>query len=380
MSLIVKQIGKEYNDEMLEILLDSPMVSSGLSLCLDRSPDMFVVPELFYQSYKAYGFFRDDELVGFGMIGQKELYVNGFPKRVGYFMNLYVKKEARKLGWLYRAAEPMFGEMAQKTDLGFATTVQGNRATEKMIGRRISKFPMMPFSASIGLQVIENILITFYKRPKTLNLRPKTEDLRPKLEIRKGKTEDLSRIAWMLNEEYRGRLFGPVLDEERLVKLIETRPGFEVSDYWIAERDGQMVGVCSAWDISSFRRVRVMEYRKRFKWVYWLYKITRPIMRFPGLPKPGEPFRELIVNDFAVENRDPKILEVLLRAIYREAHRKRYNMIQIGSYSGDPILKAVRPFFAMSVYNHVVMGSTSEDLIKEGRINTTRPYVDIALN
>ena len=373
MALEVRKIGREYNDEMLTILLDSPMVSSGLSLCLDRSPDMFTVPEHFYNSYQAYGFFKDDRLVGFGMIGEKELYVNGFPKLVGYFMNLYVKKEARKLGWLYRAAKPMFGEITERTDLGFATTVQGNRATETMVGRRVNKFPMMPYSASIGLQVIENILITFPKRPKT-------HDLRPKLDLRRGKTEDLRKIAELLDGEYRGRLFGPVLDEEKLRKLIKTRPGFEVSDYWVAERDGKMVGVCSAWDISSFRRVRVMEYRKQFKWVYWLYSAVRPVAGFPKLPKPGEPFKEIIINDFAVENRDPKILEQLIRAVYRDAHKKRFNMIQIGSYSGDPILKAVKPFFAMSLYNHLIMASPDEELIKEGRINTTRPYVDIALN
>lgn len=373
MGLVVKEIGKEYNDQMLRILLESPMVASGLSMCLDRSPDMFTVPELFFHSYKAYGFFKDDQLVGFGMIGEKELYVNGFPKTVGYFMNLYVKKEARKLGWLYRAAEPLFGEIAEKTDLGFATTVQGNRATERMIGRRISKFPMMPYSASIGLQVIENILITFPKRPKT-------QDLRPKLDLRRGKTEDLRKIAGLLDGEYRGRLFGPVVDEDKLSRLIDARPGFDISDYWVAFSEGRMVGVCSAWDISSFRKVRVTEYRKKFKWIYLIYKFFRPIMGFPELPAPGEPFREIIVNDFAVENRDPKILECLLRAVYKDAHKRRYNMIQIGSYSGDPILKAVKPFISTSLYSHVVMGSSSPELIKEGRINTTRPYVDIALN
>lgn len=186
MALQVQQIGKELNEEMLKILMESPMENEGLSLCLDRSPDIFQVPELFFDDYKAYGFFKDDQLVGYGMICEKELIVQGKPKLVGYFANLYVKKEARKLGWLYKASQPLFQEIMEKTNLGFATTVEGNRATEKMIGRRISKFPLMPFSETIGLYLIQNILVTTRKRPKTHDPSlPRTTIRGPKRRIKK---------------------------------------------------------------------------------------------------------------------------------------------------------------------------------------------------
>ncbi|MBT3243816.1 MAG: hypothetical protein HN352_11720 [Bacteroidetes bacterium] len=372
MSLIVKQIGPEYNEEMLAILLESPMESDGLSLCLDRSPDIFIVPRLFFKGYKAYGFFMNDQLVGYGMICQKELYVNGKKTLVGYFANLYVKKEARKLGWLYKAAQPLFEEIGKLTDIGFASTVKGNKATESMIGRRISKFPLMPHSESVGLQVVHNLIITFRKRLRT-------KGTGQNLVIRRGRGVDIAKIAELLDKEYRTRLFGVVMDEQNLRELIDTRPDFGIENYWVAERDGIIVGVCSAWDIRSIRQVRIMAYRKKFKWVYMIYSYLRPLFGFPMLPKPGDPFKEIIVNDFACENRDPTIFEALLRTVYKQARKEGYNMVEVGSYYGDPMLKAVKPFFTQEVYSHTIVGTSSEEYLEENHVDVSCPYIDIAL-
>jgi len=375
----VKEIGKEYNEEMLKILRDSPMVSDGLTLCLDRSPDMFRVPELFFDKHKAYGFFLDDALVGFAMLLEKEVFVNGFPMIVGYFANLYVKKEARKMGWLYRASQSIFKEIAQRTDLGYSTIVQGNKDSESLIGRRISKFPLMPHSASIGLYLIENILVTFPKRRrKAYGLRRKAK-AEEELEVRSAEYDDLEYIVAMLNDEYRYRLFGRVLDIDKLKKLIESRPSFEISDYYIAERGEEIVGVCSAWDVRDIRNIRIMEYHKQFLWVYRIYNFFRPIFRFPKLPKKGDAFKEIVINDFACKNRDPKILKALLIHVYNKARKDGYNMVQVGSYAGDPILKATKPFYKQALYSHIVLGSSKEELITGNKIDTIRPYIDIAL-
>ncbi len=367
MALSVRPVGPEQNEEMLRILLDAPMESEGLTLVLDRTPDIFTVPRHFFEAYKAYGFYMDDAMVGFGMICEKELYVNGQPRKTGYFANLYVKREARKMGWLYRASAPFFDDITQRVSIGYATTVKGNRATETMIGRRIPKFPLMPYTFSAGLHRTHNILITFAKKQRS------------KLHIRRAGDADLHAIAALLDSEYCNRLFGPVYTPEKLEQTIRSRPGFSISDYWVAENGERMVGVCSAWDIGSFRRIRVLAYRKSYRIIYRLYRLLGPLLGFPALPKPGEPFRELVVNDFATENRDPEILRALLVAVYGEARRRGYNMIQVGSYEGDPMLGAARRFFCQPLISNVVVGTTTEDLTEKEGIDLMRPFVDIAL-
>lgn len=367
MKLSILPIGPEYNDQMLDILLDSPMESDGLSLCFDRTPDIFAVPSLFFKEFKAFGFFMDEKLVGFAMICRKFLYVNGLPREVGYLANMYVRPEGRKRGWLYKASEHLFREVLDEVGFGFATTVRGNRNSESMIGRRIAKFPFIPHSRVTRDLEIINILITFRKRRKN------------PYHIRKANEADIPGIARILDDEYKNRLFGPIYNTEELKKTIILRPGFSVSDYYIAENNHCLVGVCSAWDIGSIRKVRVMAYRKKYRLVKFMYGLVAPFFRFPHLPEPGESFREIIINDYAVDKRDPLILEALLFRIYEDYRSKGYNLIQIASFEGDPLLKATRRFFTQALFTRIILGSADPGLIDQDVIDCTRPYIDIAL-
>ncbi len=367
MPLSVKQIGEEYNQEMLSILLDSPMESEGLSVCLDRSPDMFAVPKLFFDSYKAFGFFIDERLVGFIMVCRKWLYVNGLPREIGYLANMYVRPEGRKRGWLYKASEPLFSEVLDQVGLGYATTMKGNRNTEPMIGRKIQKFPFIPYSLSIGINHIHNILITFRKRNRS------------GYKIRRATDHDLPHIARLLDAEYRPRLFGPVMTEDNLTKIIARRPGFTIGDYFVAESEGRIVGTCSAWDIKEIRKLRVMAYRKQYRMVKLVYSLAAPIFGFPRLPKAGSPFREIVINDYGVEDRNPEILKALITHIYQESRKSGYNMVQIGSYEGDPILSATKGFFSQPLYSHIIFGAKDPECIEKEGIDISRPYLDIAL-
>ena len=366
-SLSWRAIGDSENDEMLDILLDSPMESDGLTLCLDRSPDLFAVPKRFFDSYKCYGFFQEERLVGFVMVGHKILYVNGIPRQIGYLSNLYIRKEARKRGWYYRVSEPLFKETLQDLKFGFATTLRGNKNTEPMIGRRISKFPFIPFSASIGINRIFNILVLLPKKP----IKGYT--------IRRATLQDVPEIVRLLDGEYRNRLFGPVMTPEELLKTIEARPGFTIEDYYLAERDDRIVGVCSAWDLRRIRKLRVMAYHGRFAWVRFFYRMLTPVFRLPSLPKPGDYFRELVINDYAVEGRNPQILRALLIHIYSLARRKGYNLVQIGSYEGDPLMEATRGFFYQPLDSHILAGMAEPDLIEKEKIDCSKIFLDIAL-
>jgi len=352
---------------MLSILLNSPMESDGLTLCLDRSPDMLVVPKLFFDSFKCYGFFMDDRLVGYAMICRKKLYVNSQPREIGYLANMYVLPEARKKGWLYKASESLFKEALEEVGLGYAVTMFGNKKTETMIGRRIQKFPFIPFSKIIGINAVQNILITFDKRNRSSwTVSPAT-------------LSDIPQIARLLDEEFRGRLFGPVMTERNLLKTIADRPGFSVSDYYIAKKDGRIVGVCSAWDVSAIRKVRVMAYRKQYRLIKVLHGMVAPVLGFPALPATGEPFREIVINDFGMENRDPRILKALITHVYHEKRKLGYNMVQIGSYEGDPILTATKGFFTQPLKSLIIFGAGDPELIDREGIDCSKAYLDIAL-
>ena len=53
----IKEIGRSYNAEMLGILNENPIESSGLTICFDRKPNIFKKIEIKYDQGKYIGFF-----------------------------------------------------------------------------------------------------------------------------------------------------------------------------------------------------------------------------------------------------------------------------------------------------------------------------------
>jgi hypothetical protein len=363
----VKEIGKEYNEEMLRILKESPIESGGLQICFDREPDIFFIPELDCDFLKCAGFFRKNELLGFAMLVYKKMYVNGEPQTVMNFCNMYVKKAGRYKGYYFRSSEFFFKRTYQNSKLGYTINMVGNTAAESHINRRNPRYPYVPFSKVISYLDVKNIIITFRKKEN------------PEYHIRHANEQDVPTIVSFLTEEFSNRLFGPVMNKEKIMKNLKTRPGFKLSNYYIAEKDNEPVGLCSVWDTSDFKKNRIIKYGKKFRLIKIVYSILCLLFGFPPLPKEGDAFKDVTITEYAVKGRDPKIMKALLLKIYNEYRDKKYNMIIFGSCYTDPLLQATKSFFTQSVMSNIVLASPDETQLQEDKIDTTLPFVNVAL-
>jgi len=362
----IKEIDRNWNNEMLAILRASPIETQGLTICFDRAPDIFLGPELKSEYYKFAGFFRKDELVGFAMLLYYEAYVNGKPQLITYFGNMYIKKGSRNRGFYFRASDFLFKNPYKNSSLGYSIIMRGNISAESHINRIHPRFRSIPYSKIIALLDVKNILITF----------PKKENLEYK--IRSARMDDIEQIVELLAEELSRRLFAPVIDCEKFKQNLKNRPDFGISNYYLAEKNGEIVGVCAAWDIKSIRQNRVIQYGGKFKWIKNFYSVLAPILGFPALPKPGAAFKDVVITEYAVKSRNPSIMEALLLKIYNDYRSKQYNMLIFGSCSHDPMLKASRKFFCQSVVSNIVLGVMDKGLIEAGKIDSSLPYIDMA--
>lgn len=215
--------------------------------------------------------------------------------------------------------------------------------------------------------MVRNIVITFKRRAGG------------SFSVRHAEKDDIKSIAEFLQEDFKDRLFAPYLTEEIFRRNLEKRPGFDIGNYYVAEKDGRIAGVCAAWDTASFKQNRVLEYSLKFKVKKVFYTLLGLVFGFPPLPRTGESFRDVHIFEFAAENRDPEVMKSLLLAVYGEYRKKKYNTIIFGSSSDDPLLAAADPFMTETVVSHIIMGCTREELLEEGAIMTRYPYIDIAL-
>ncbi len=363
----LKFLDKSYNSEMLGILESAPITTDNIKLCFDRQPDIFSMAEIKYKSFSYLGFFHEDILEGFVMIGYHNAQVNGIPETVFHFTDYYIRKEGRGKGFSYNISDYLFKETYNNAKVGYGIIMDGNKEALSLLGRRHPRYPFMPWTRIINKLDVKTILLAFpVKLDNTYT-------------IRRATIEDIPIIASLLNEEHKNRLFGNSFSESSFEQLISSRPDFSIDNYYLAlDRLKRIVGVCAAWDCTSFKQNRVIKYGITFLPTRIGYWLLSKIYSLPPLPGGGQIFRDVTITDYAVKDRNPAIMESLLRAVYHDYRKLGYHSMIWGSSADDPMLRASKAFFHQDIISNIVLFSLKPELIENNVIKNKLPYIDVA--
>lgn len=363
----LKFLDKSYNSEMLGILRSAPITTDNIKLCFDRQPDIFRMAEIKYKPYSYLGFFHEGILEGYVMIGYHNAQVNGNSETVFHFTDYYIRQEGRNKGFSYSISDYLFKETYNNARLGYGIIMEGNKEALSLLGRRHPKYPFVPWTRIINKLDVKTILLAF--PVKTDN----------NYTIRHATIEDVPIIVTLLNDEHQNRLFGNSFSESSFELLISNRPDFSINNYYLA-MDGlkRIVGICAAWDCSSFKQNRVIKYGNTFlpsRIGYWFLSKIYSLPPFPGM---GQIFRDVTITDYAVKDRNPAIMEALLRAVYHDYRKLGYHSMIWGSSADDPLLKASKSFFHQDIISNIVLLSLKPELIENNAIKNNIPYIDVA--
>ncbi len=266
---------------------------------------------------------------------------------------------------MHRTSELLFKEICTSAGIGYFITLRGNRPVENYYTRAREKYTSFPHFRDLDDLDVRTILITLSKNRSK------------KIPVRRGTDHDIPALASFLNKDFSGRLFGPEITEDIFRKNLQRRPDLGISDYYIAERNGEIIGTCAALDTRSFKQTKVLTYRTGMRFVKFFYGSAGRLVGFPPLPVRGQSFREVHITDYTVRDRDPEVMEALLLAVYADYRMKKYNTIHFGSASSDPLLAAADSFMTQRLVSHIVlMGRSDEEL---STVDNRLPYIDIAL-
>jgi hypothetical protein len=196
--------------------------------------------------------------------------------------------------------------------------------------------------------------------------------------IRSAGVEDIPAIVALLNKEHGKRLFGNLYSEETFLNYLGRCPGLHISDYYLAsDKHGMPCGVCAAWDCSSFKQTRVLRYGSKLRPAKIAYRALGFLFRLTPLPAQGESFKDFYITDYAVRERDPRILNALLRVVYHDYRKRGFQNMILGSSADDPLLKATRGFFYQQVISNIALISVSRNRIEAGVVRNQLPYIDL---
>lgn len=360
----VKEINETFNEEILDIIRRSPISTNDFTLHFDRAPKFFSLSKAGFEYSRYAGLFINGILKGFVGTSYYDGMVNGKKESIIYYTNLYVLPEARKRGFFFSSSEVLMKNKYKNARLGLTVVMKGNANANKLIGRRAEEYPLSFYSRICGDLTVHNILISLRKRKSKAHI------------VRKATLADTQTIVALLQKNLEGRSFAPIIDKDSFLNNIDRRPNFSIENYYVAEKEGKIVGVCGAMDLNPLKRTRVIVYKGKLRLIRFIYMLLRPILGMPPLPKKGESFKDVTLIDYACENNDPSIMESLIRAIYLEYRKLNFNSIIFGSYSDDPLLDAVRKFHSTKVESNILLGCESEELLSS--VTVEKPYVNVA--
>lgn len=357
----MKPVGAAHQDALLSILLQAPVEAGGMSVCFDKSPDLFQLPRWKYRHNQHVGFFDRHELKGFGSVGYFQGLVEGKPENLFSLYHFYLLPEARGKQLPLQAMEYFFASARQRANYGISVTMQGNRAVESYIGKQ--EYDWMPPTRIIDRLVVNAMLFAAPKKNET------------PFRVRRARYDDLPDILALLREEHRQRDFGLRFELGSFLYHLSVR-GLSIEDYFVATHaSGVIRGVCLPWDMSPYRRTRVLSYHASLYPSLMLYKAMAAVFPMAPFPEPGGHFRELTLTDWAVSGRDPAIMHALLSEIYHQFHRGTYHFMHWGSCGSDPVLSASAGFRSRQIVSHILFTSFNPQLFNRC---PHLPFVDIA--
>jgi len=360
-----KYLNRDMGEELLAVNRKCPIVSD-ISLYFERSPDFFRWPELVYDFYHYIGAFLDDKLIAYSMGGAVFANVLDGPGHFFYGGDVRVLEAYRGLRLSVAGARKMFEEVVpDDIQIGASLVKKDNTSTQKILDTQ--QWGAFATKILCGYETVNMLLMRDIQKNLTMD-------------VQHARIEDIEEIALLLEDCYRGRLLAPRLSPEKIAKDAEDIPSLGMERYYVARKNGKIVGVMAAWDHSAFKRTVIEKLSLSGKLTRLAYQAGRLFFHNAApLPRVGEAFRAISLTRVAIKDRDPSILYALLQQVIHEHIGKGYHMLHLGLREGDPLLKATKGLFAQRLKAQISLYYRKNQGLERYLEQPQDPYLDIVL-
>lgn len=345
----LRVLGEEWNNHLLKLTKKSPVDTGKFQILFDRSPDIFAIPRLTSYKIRCLGLFANNELLGYAFATCQKRYLNQQLRDVIYLGNIHTFRKGAGKVLLNLLSKRMERILAEGTSAEF---IYAYVAAQNFPAMKLTEQGY--FNSDVVGQLSMNTLLLLYPVKQSRGYSVKRAD-----------RADIPAIVQLLEEEFQQRLLSPAISRDIFLDYLKRRPNFGIENYFIALKGGRLVGLCSAWDMTVFKKNRVLTYSTGMSMIRQVYNMAAKFSSAASLPAAGEPFRDITIAEYAVKDRNPDILEALLRYIANNYRTRGYHSLIFGSDSKDPLLKATSPFLSRELRSNVILGSLNNSAEKE---------------
>ena len=308
----------EDGTEILRILESSPAKGS-IELLYTRRPDAYASYEKEAGDARVFAARAGDKLVGTCAELIRQVYIGGKPVKAAYICGL--KKDADHSGHIGFGPRFIQGLVREDIDFYYASVVSDNDQANAMFGKVRRILEMNPVQT----------YTTYILAPK-FKLKTSVKDCM----FRRAKAKDEASILEFLNREGRKKDLFPVINS------ISQFHGLSIEDFYLLERNGEIVAAAALWDQMDYKQYVVKKYRGIMKFA----RILNPILSMLGymkLPPENQTLDYPMLSFFLSRDDEPEYYKAFLNGLNREV-RSRTDVYVIGvpqNHVGHKIFSSV---------------------------------------
>lgn len=326
--------GPDDDAALVDLVRACPM-SGSVRMYFDRAPSFFTLSAL--QGDGAHVCVLDDRQPGrlsaaAALASFPEVYVDGMPREVFYACDLRVHPESRGGRQVKRLYDFLTDWGVNRGwDLGVTTILKDNAA---MAGVLQGKGSLLPYHHVTTLRNF-TVQFLFRKRP------PRG------ITVRRATEADVPQMIACWNRVQSGKQFAPVWSEASFRQQLERSPGLSLERYYLAFRDGRLVGLLATWDQEAFKRMVVLGYAPEMARMRRWYNPLSRLLGLARMPEAGQAMPYFYATQVCAE--EARDLEALLVAVYNDHKSPRYLFISAMLDVRDPLIQALDGFMTQAV-------------------------------
>lgn len=311
----------------------------SVSISMEREPDYFLAAGVQGERTSVFVARSADTgaLAGVGAMSRRSVYVNGEPREIPYLSDLRIAPEHRKGRLLFQAYKYVGGHLLIGNAYAQTIVVEDNaQALDLLTSGRAHLPRYLPFGEYASPAILMEAKGTMGRTAG------RTAGKAGPFEIVRADGSQASVMQALYDAEAPRRQFQPCYAFPDMGGGYGRDLGWE--DYFLAYRNGNLVGMAGTWNQRRFKQTRIQAYGGALKWLRPAVNALSPWLGTFPLPPAGSVLPYLNLHALAIQGDDPDILAALVRGILAEFRGRGHAYLLCGLDARDPLRRALGGF------------------------------------
>jgi len=327
----------------LVALAQACSMSGDIELRIDRAPDFFTLNRLEGERWRLAVAEREGQIVGCICTSERDCYVDGDRKRIGYVGDLKVHPAHRDsviADGLSRYAAEFMTALPESAPV-LITVLAGNTPMERRLGgpRGLARFSRVATIRTHSLSIL-------WERRNPVSW----------ARVTPASWNDIEEMAALWCDVSRLRQLAPAHDADSLARWVREAPGLDIEDFRLARgSDGKLLGFIGLWDQRRFKQLTVVSYSRRMAVARRVFNAVAPLTGSERLPQAGAPLNVVTATHVCVPRDRADVLRALIVSAHNELRGSGCSLLNVGLDVNDPLAVALKGLFAQPTDIHAYL-------------------------